>query len=152
MRRSSPSSQELTLSCQVFQYQHLLYGDAVQADESFPLGNAVLYEHRIEAFHVRQAYQFIDGRIVADVAFQVGMLVAPFQGGHSEECHVQHIGFVSIDARGLDRGYLLRDKILLNCICMNTIVDFRQFSFLRSNLSVPVLALSVVGTPESGKP
>lgn len=92
------SFQELAPSCQIFQNLHLLYGDAVQADEPFPLGYALLYEHRIQALHVRQAYQFVDGSIVADVAFQVGMLVAPIQGGHSEECHVQHIGFVGINA------------------------------------------------------
>lgn len=121
--------QEFASSCQVFQYLHLLYSDAVQADEPFPLGDAVLYEHSIQTLHVRQAYQFIDGRIVVDVAFQVGMFVAPFQGGHSEECHVQHIGFVGVDAQGLCRDYLLRDEVLLNGIGVNAVIDFRQFPF-----------------------
>lgn len=124
---SRQSFQEFVSSCQVFQHLHLLYGDAIQADEPFPLGDAVLYEHRIQALHVRQAYQFVDGRIVADVAFQVGMLVAPFQSGHSEECHVQYVGFVGIDARGLRWGYLLWDEVLLDGIGMDAIVDFRQF-------------------------
>ena len=52
----------------VLQHAHLLDDYPVEFDEPFSLRHALSDEYGIEVFHVRQADQFVDGGIIADVA------------------------------------------------------------------------------------
>ena len=59
------------------------------------------YEYGIQILHVREANQFVHRGIVADVSFQVGMRIAPFEGSEAEHGNVQHIGFAGVDCCGV---------------------------------------------------
>lgn len=64
----------------IFQYLHLLDSYPVQSDKPFVLRKSFSYEYGIQILHVREANQFVHRGIVADVSFQVGMRIAPFEG------------------------------------------------------------------------
>ena len=51
-------------------------------------GMRIIDKHGIDIFHVRQAYKFVDGSIVADISFQVGIRLSPLLGGHAEHSHI----------------------------------------------------------------
>ena len=53
----------------------LFAGNLVESNKSFFLRHSLIDEYGIDVFHVRQAYQFIDGGIIADVAFQVRICI-----------------------------------------------------------------------------
>jgi hypothetical protein len=53
----------------VLHHLHLLDGNLVELYESFALGDAVIDKNSIYVFHVRETDKFIDGGIVADIAF-----------------------------------------------------------------------------------
>ena len=88
----------------VLQHAHLPDGYPVEFDEPFSLRHALSDEYGIEVFHVRQADQFVDGGIIADVAFAVGVGFAPLLCRHAEHRYVQRIGFVGVDDACLCRS------------------------------------------------
>ena len=53
----------------VLQHLHLLDSDLVEFYKSLALGDTVVNENSIDILHVREADEFIDGGIVADIAF-----------------------------------------------------------------------------------
>ena len=53
----------------VFKYLHLLDGNLVELHKTFALGHTVVDEYGVDVLHVRQADEFVDGGVVADVAF-----------------------------------------------------------------------------------
>ncbi|ADV43320.1 hypothetical protein Bache_1313 [Bacteroides helcogenes P 36-108] len=82
----------------VFQKLHLFYGYPIEAEKPLMLRDAVVDEDGIQILHIREANQLVDIGIVAHVAFEVGMCVAPFKGGHAKHGYVQHIGLAGINA------------------------------------------------------
>ena len=86
------------------------------------------YEYGIQILHVREANQFVHRGIVADVSFQVGMRIAPFEGSEAEHGNVQHIGFAGVDAGSLLWCDFCRDKVLFDSIGVDAVIYFRQFS------------------------
>ena len=72
----------------VFQHLHLLDGYPIELHEAFALRHTVVDEHGVDVLHVREADEFIDGGIVADIAFQVRIGLAPLLGSHTEHGHV----------------------------------------------------------------
>ena len=75
-----------------FQYLHLLDGNLVEFYQALTLRHSVIDENGIDILHIRKAYQFIYGSIVADVAFQFWIGFAPLLGCHAEHSDVEHIG------------------------------------------------------------
>ncbi len=113
----------------VFQHLHLLNGYPVETDKPLVLREPIVDEHGIQVLHVRETNQFVDGCIVADVAFQVWVCITPFEGGDAEHGYVQHIAFAGIDSRGLLGCYFDWDEILLDSVGMDSVVYLRQLSF-----------------------
>ncbi len=48
---------------------HLLNGNPIEFQKSFALWYSIIDKHGIDILHIRQAYQFVDGGIVTDIAF-----------------------------------------------------------------------------------
>ncbi len=48
---------------------HLLDGNLIEFYKPFSLWNTIIDKHGIDIFHIRQAYQFVDGGVVADISF-----------------------------------------------------------------------------------
>ena len=48
---------------------HLLDGNLIEFYKPFALWNTIIDKHSIDILHIRQAYQFVDGGIVTDIAF-----------------------------------------------------------------------------------
>ena len=102
---------------------HLLDGNLIEFHKPFTLGNSIIDKHGIDILHIRQTYQFVDVRIVTDVAFQVGISLAPLLGSHSEHGHIQYIGFLGIDDACLCWGDFFGNQMALDSIRMDAIVD-----------------------------
>ena len=113
----------------VFQHLHLLNRYPVETDEALALRESFGDEHGVQVLHVREANQLVHRGIVAHVAFQVGVRVAPFEGSDAEHGYVQHVGFAGIDARGLLRGDFRWDEVLLDGISVDAVVYLREFPF-----------------------
>ena len=69
------------------------------------------------------------GCIIPDIAFQVGILLAPRLCSHAEHGHVQHVGFVGIDDARLFRSHFGRNQVLFDRVGMDAVVDFGQLAF-----------------------
>lgn len=104
-------------------------GYLVEFDESFGLWHAFFDEEGVEILHIGEAYELVDGGIVANVAFAVGILLAPLACCDSEHCHVEHIGFFGIFVGGLFGCYLGWDEVLLDGIGMDAVVDLGELAF-----------------------
>ena len=87
----------------------MLNGDPVEFYEPFALRHFLVDEYGIEVFHIGQTDQFVDGCIIPDIAFQVGILLAPRLCSHAEHGHIQHVGFVGVDDARLFRGHFGRN-------------------------------------------
>ena len=48
---------------------HLLNSNLIEFHKPFSLLYSIIDEHCIDILHIRQAYQFVDGGIVTDIAF-----------------------------------------------------------------------------------
>jgi len=75
--------------------------------------------------------KFVDGGIIPDIAFQVGIGILPLLCRHAEHCHVQYVSFVGINDACLRLSNFRWDKVLLDGIGMYAVVDFRQFTLCR---------------------
>ena len=51
------------------QHLHLLDSYPIEFHKSFALWYSIIDKHGIDILHIRQTYQFIDGGIVANIAF-----------------------------------------------------------------------------------
>ena len=56
---------------------HLANGDLIEPLETFALRQSHVNELSVHAFHVREDEQLLDAGVIADVAFQLGIRVAP---------------------------------------------------------------------------
>ena len=99
--------------------------------QTLRLRNAVLYQHRIDVFHVGKTNQFVDRRIVADVAFLAGVLFPPLRRRHSEQSHIEHVRFIRIHITDLLRRKLRGDEVFFDGIGMNAVIDFCKLALCR---------------------
>ena len=77
---------------------HLINGNFIQFFEPLILRQAVADEVCIDAFEVGQHEELFGRGVVAEVAFEVGILSQPFAGGAAEEGYIQQIGFLLLFA------------------------------------------------------
>ena len=128
----------------VFQHGHLLDCYLVEFMQAFLLGHTFVDENRVEVLHIAQANQLVDCCVVADIAFVLGMCVAPLLGCHAEQSHIEYIRFVGIDKRAMVGVNLLRDKMLLDSVRMNMVVDLCQLAFSRPSKCFLLLFLELL--------
>ena len=105
-----------------FKHFHLLNGNLIQLYQSLALGQALVDEHGIQVFHVRQADQLIDSGIVAYVALLVGIHLTPLFCRHAKHGNIEHISLIGVDDACLLRYHLFRDNIALDGIGVNPVV------------------------------
>ena len=103
--------------------------DSIELYKPFTLRHLLVDEYGIEILHVGQTDQLVDGGIIPDIAFQIGILFSPHLRGHAEHGHVQHVGFIGIDDACLLRGHLDRNQVLFDRVGMDTVIDLGQFAF-----------------------
>ena len=65
-------------------------------------------------------------RVVTDVAFCVGMGIAPLPGGLAEECDIEHVRFAGIDQRRLLFCDSRRNERVPDGIGVDAVVDLGQ--------------------------
>jgi len=97
----------------------LVEGYLVQLEQAFALRQVHFNKFGIHTFYVWQNQQLFNGSLVANVAFGIGLSIAPLFGGFSKESHIQHIGIHQI---GLFFGDVFGDDEFLNSIGMDAVV------------------------------
>lgn len=80
---------------------------------------------RIEILHVREANQFVHRGVVADIAFEVGMGLAPFRGGDAKKGYIEYVSFIGINTLCLLGGDFFGDKVATDGIGVDMVVYFR---------------------------
>ena len=91
------------LAFHILQHGHLLDRYFVEFLEAFSLWQTFVNEYCIQVLHITQTNQLIYCCVIADIAFILRMCVAPLFGGHSKQCHIEHICFVGINKRAMVR-------------------------------------------------
>ena len=112
----------------VLQHSHLLDGNLVKLDQSLALWQPLVNEDGIEVFHVGEADEFVDGCIVTNVSFLVGVGFPPLFSRHAEHGHVEHVSLMGIDDACLLRGHLFGYDVALDGVRMYAIIDLGQFT------------------------
>ena len=108
------------------QYPHLLNGHFVQSFKPFILGESVIDKKSVQVFEIGQTDQLRDIGVVPDISCFVWIRIPPHGSGHAEKSHVQDIRFRGINSVNLRFSQFVGDKIFLDDIGMNPIVDFGQ--------------------------
>ena len=119
---------------------HLADGDGIELCQTLGLRHSFADKYCIQVFQIGQADQLRDIGVVADVSFEIRMAVPPLLCSHTEEGHVQDIGFTGIHYGNLLWGKLWRNQILLDGIRMDAVVDLGQIS-----LDVPAKLFHLLG-------
>ena len=70
--------QQFSVVVAAFKYAHLMDGDLIELDEPLMLWHPLFNEHRVEILHIGEAYKFVDGGVIPDIAFEVGIGFMPF--------------------------------------------------------------------------
>ena len=98
---------------------HLADGDFIELKQAFGLGNTLADENGIEALEICEDDKLLKRRMVADVAFGIGMGIAPLLRGLAKEGDIEQVGFVGIDERCLGLGECRRQERLLDRVRMD---------------------------------
>ena len=80
-------------------------------------------ENRIETFEVGEHHELLDGCVVADIAFGIGIGSAPILGGLPEECDVEEVGLTGVEQPGLRLGDCLWNEGVFDRVGMDAVVD-----------------------------
>ena len=107
----------------ILQHGHLLDRDLVEFVETLLLRHSFIDKDSIEVLHVAQTNQLIDGRIIADISFVIGMSITPFFSCDTKERHIEHVGFIGINKRFVIRIDLLRHQVCLDGIGVDMVVN-----------------------------
>ena len=99
-------------------------GYVVELHKTFALRYTLVNEDGVNVLHIREADKLIDSGVVADIAVEVWVGIAPLLGSHTKHRHIEHICFLCINDARLHWGHLLRNQMALDGIGMNTVVDF----------------------------
>lgn len=105
---------------------HLADGDFIELQEALGLGNTLADENGIKALEICEDDKLLKRRMVADVAFGIGMGIAPLPGGLSKQCDIKQIGFVGIDKRCLDLGECRRQECFFDGVGVDAVVDLGE--------------------------
>ena len=127
----SCSFQQFSVIISTFENTHLMDGNLIQFHQSLGLRHSLLNEHRIDVLHIGKAYKLVDGGVIADVSFEVRIGVAPLFGRHAEHRYIQHVRFICVDNACLSLCYLSGNEIVLDGICVDSVIYFGQFAFGR---------------------
>ena len=96
-------------------------------------------ENGIKALEICDDDKLLKRRMVADVAFGIGMGIAPLLRGLAKEGDIEQVGFVGIDERCLGLGECRRQERFLDRVRMDAVIDLGQ-----SALEVPIELEAVV--------
>ena len=105
---------------------HLADGDGVELGEAFAGGEGHVDEFGVEAFEVGEDEELLDGGVVAHVAVELGVCVAPLAGGVAEEGDIQQIGLAGVGGGGLRGGDFGRDEVRPHCVGVDAVVELRE--------------------------
>lgn len=102
---------------------HLGDGDFIELKESLGLAQALADEDGIEALEVCEDDKLLKRRMVADVAFGIGMGIAPLLRGLAEQSNIEQVGFVGIDKRCLGLGECRRQECFFDGVGVDAVAD-----------------------------
>ena len=117
---------------------HLADGDFIELKQALGLGNTLADENGIEALEICEDDKLLKRSMVADVAFGIGMSIAPLLGGLSEQRDIEQVGFVGIDDRRLSLGEGRRQECFFDGVGVDAVVDLGEVA-----ADVPAEALAL---------
>lgn len=105
---------------------HLPDGDLIEPFQPVALRQGHVDELGVHAFDVGEHEQLLDGGVVAHVAFELGIRIAPLPGGLAEEGDIEQVGFVGVGGGGLGGGDLGRDEVGFHRVGVDAVVQLGQ--------------------------
>lgn len=105
---------------------HLADGDLVETFQTVALRKVHVDEFSVHPLDVGEHEQLLHGGVVAHVAVELGICVAPLFRGQTEESHVQQVGFAGVGDGRLRLRDFRWDKMLANSVGMDAVVELGQ--------------------------
>ena len=105
---------------------HLGDCDLIELKESLGLAQTLADEDGIEALEVCEDDKLLKRRMVADVAFGIGMGIALLLRGLAEQSNIEQVGFVGIDERCLGFGECRRQECFFDSVGVDAVVDLGE--------------------------
>ena len=101
-------------------------GDFVEFEQAFGCREALADEDGVEAFEVGEDDELLQRGVVADIAFGIGVGVAPLFRGLAEEGDVEEVGLAGVGEAGLglgDRGW---DEGFFDRVGVDAVIDLGE--------------------------
>ena len=122
---------------------HLADGDFIELKQALRLGNTLADENGIEALEICEDDKLLKRSMVADVAFGIGMGIAPLLRGLSEQRDIEQVGFVGIDDRRLSLGEGRRQECFFDGVGVDAVVDLGEGA-LEAPIELQAVALIIL--------
>jgi hypothetical protein len=101
-------------------------GNSVQLHQALWRGQALVTQHRIHAFEVRQHHQLLKSGSVTHVASRAGVGLPPLSRGAAKQGDIEQVGFACVNGSGLNRRQAWWNQLLLNGARMDLVVNLGQ--------------------------
>ena len=108
------------------QHLHLADGDLIEPLEPVALRQRHVNEFSVHALDISQHKELLNGGVVAHVAVELGIGVAPLFRRLTKKGHVQQIGLVGVGAGGLRGRDLRRDEVGLDGVGVDAVVELGE--------------------------
>ena len=105
---------------------HLANRNRIEPFEPAALRQGHVDKLRVHSFNVGQHEQLLDGGVVAHVAFELGVGVAPLLRSLTEERDVEEVGLVGVRDGGLRGRDLGRDEMGLHRVGVDAVVELGE--------------------------
>ena len=103
---------------------HLADGDLVELLQTIGLRESLTDQDGVHAFEIGQDDKLLDGGLIPDVPLGLGIGIAPFLGGLSEEGDIQEVGLGSVFQNGVLFGEGRWNLDIPDRIGLVAVVDF----------------------------
>ena len=106
---------------------HLADGDLVERWKTIPLWQLHVDELGVHALDIGEHQQLLDGGVLAHVALQLGIGVAPLFGGQTKQGDIEQVGFAGVGDGSLCRWSTAAGiRCVLNGVGVDAVVEFGQ--------------------------
>ena len=105
---------------------HLPDGDLIEPFQAVALRQGHVDELGVHALNIGQHQQLLDGGVVAHVAFELGIGVAPLLGGLAEQGDVEQVGLVGVGDGGLRGRDLGRDEMGFHRVGVDAVIELGE--------------------------
>ena len=105
---------------------HLANRNRIETFQAIALRKFHVNELGIHVLQIGEHEELFERRVVAHVAVEIGIGIAPLTGGQTEEGDIEQVGFAGVGGGGLFGGDLGGDQVRLDSVGVEAVVDLGE--------------------------